>query len=91
MDLDVELDLSVAGASDVLGDTVDYGALCTTVAAVVGAGHVVLREHLAARLAEAVLAADPRIVATTVWLRKLRPPVAVDLGTSGVRLTRSRG
>ena len=57
----------------------------------VGAGHVVLLEHLAARLADAVLAADPRISATTVWLRKLRPPVPLDLATSGVRLTRSRG
>ncbi|MDQ3384997.1 MAG: dihydroneopterin aldolase [Actinomycetota bacterium] len=91
VDLDVELDLSLAGASDDLADTVDYGALCTTVAKVVGAGHVTLLEHLAARLADAVLAADPRISATTVWLRKLRPPVPEDLATSGVRLTRSRG
>ncbi len=91
VELDVELDLSLAGASDDLADTVDYGALCATVAEVVGAGHVALLEHLAARLADAVLAADPRIVATTVWLRKLRPPVALDVATTGVRLTRSRG
>ena len=57
----------------------------------VGAGHVVLLEHLAARLADAVLAADPRVGAATVWVRKLRPPVAFDLATSGVRVTRSRG
>ena len=55
---------------------------------VVTTGHAVLLEHLGARLADAVLAVDPRIDAVTVWLRKLRPPVPHDLATSGVRLTR---
>ena len=50
-----------------------------------------LLEHLATRVADAVLAADPRVGAATVWVRKLRPPVAFDLATSGVRVTRSRG
>jgi dihydroneopterin aldolase len=90
VDLDVHLDLAAAGASDDLGDTVDYGGLCSTVADVVGAGHVTLLEHLATRVADAVLALDPRIDATTVWVRKLRPPVPHDLATSGVRLTRPR-
>jgi len=86
----VELDLGAAGASDDLGDTVDYGALCALVEAVVAAGHVVLLEHLAARVATAVLAADGRIHSVTVSLRKLRPPVPQDLATAGVRTTRSR-
>lgn len=90
VDLDVELDLAVAGASDALVDTVDYGALCDVVESVVTAGHVTLLEHLADRIAEAVLAADERIAATTVRVRKLRPPVAQDLATSGVRITRTR-
>lgn len=86
----MELDLGAAGASDDLGDTVDYGALCALVEAVVGAGHVVLLEHLAARIATAVLAADGRIHSVTVSLRKLRPPVPQDLATAGVRTSRSR-
>ncbi len=90
LDLDVELDLSVAGASDDLADTVDYGALCALVAGVVGAGHVTLLEHLAGLVAGAVLDADGRITSVTVWLRKLRPPVPEDLATSGVRISRSR-
>jgi dihydroneopterin aldolase len=77
--------------TDDLGDTVDYGSLCAVVAGAVSGGHVVLLEHLGARIGDAVLAADPRIDAVTVWLRKLRPPVAHDLATSGVRLTRRRG
>jgi dihydroneopterin aldolase len=90
VDLDVELDLSAAAASDSLADTVDYGAVCAAVEAVITAGHVVLLEHLASLLADAVLALDDRIVGTTVWVRKLRPPVPQDLATSGVRLVRQR-
>lgn len=90
VDLDVVFDLAAAAASDALVDTVDYGFLCTVVAGVVGRGHVTLLEHLAALVADGVLAADTRIDSVTVWLRKLRPPVPQDLATSGVRLTRTR-
>jgi len=34
--------------------------------------------------------ADERVRAVTVAIRKLRPPVAADLGTAGVRITRAR-
>jgi dihydroneopterin aldolase len=86
----VALDLSVAGRSDDLADTVDYGDLCAVVAGVVEAGHVTLLEHLADRVAAAVLAADDRIRSVTVWVRKLRPPVPQSLATSGVRISRTR-
>ena len=91
IDLVLTADLAPAGASDDLADTVDYGAVCATVAAVVGDGHVALLERLAARVAEAVLAADARIDAVEVTVRKLRPPVPVDLATSAVRIRRDRG
>lgn len=89
LDLDVELDLVPAGDSDALADTVDYGSLCDA-AAVAVAGHVQLLEHLAARVAQAVLDADPRVASVTVWLRKLRPPVPHALDTAGVRISRAR-
>lgn len=89
-DIDVEADLSVAGSSDALGDTVDYGALCGRVAAVVAGGTPELLEHLAARVATAVLEVDLRITATTIAVRKLRPPVPHALDSSGVRVRRSR-
>ena len=91
IDLVLTADLAPAGASDDLADTVDYGAVCATVAAVVGDGHVALLERLAARVAESVLAADARIAAVEVTVRKLRPPVPVDLATSAVRIRRDRG
>jgi dihydroneopterin aldolase len=89
VDLDVETDLSAAGASDDLGDTVDYGALCAGVEAIVTGERFALMERMAARIAEDVLA-DDRVAAVTVTVRKLRPPVPQQLGTSGVRIHRER-
>lgn len=90
VDVDVEVDLSPAGASDALGDTVDYGALCDALATIAQAGAVDLLERLAEVMAQAVLAADDRIGAATVAVRKLRPPVAHHLASAGVRLRRER-
>lgn len=90
IDLDLEADLSAAGASDDLGDTIDYGLVCAEVATLVGTAQVALLEHLAARIAESLLRLDERIDAVTVAVRKLRPPVPEQLDTSGVRLRRTR-
>lgn len=90
LDLDVHLDLAAAGSSDALADTVDYGALCDVAEQVVGTTSYALLEALAEHLARDLLAADTRIEAITVSVRKLRPPVAQQLSTSGVRFTRSR-
>lgn len=86
VDLDVDADLRAAGASDELGDTIDYGALCAAAASVF-VGHIVLLEAAAERVAAAVRAADSRIASVTVTVRKLEPPVP-DLGSSAVRITR---
>ena len=87
VDVDVEADLAAAGRSDDLADTVDYGALAALVVRVVEEEHCVLLERLAERIADAVRA-DPRVHSVTVVVRKLRPPVPVDLDTAGVRITR---
>jgi dihydroneopterin aldolase len=90
LDLDLAVDLGAAGESDDLADTVDYGAVCAAVERIVGAGHVALLERLAALVADAVLAVDPRVSGVDVALRKLRPPVPQQLATSGVRIRRVR-
>jgi len=41
-------------------------------------------------VADAVLDVDHRIRVVTVCLRKLRPPLAVDIDTVGVRVGRTR-
>ena len=89
IDLDVEADLRAAGISDDLGETVDYGALAEAAARVVASERHALLERVAERVAEEVLA-DARAVSVTVTVRKLRPPVAVDLDHAAVRITRAR-
>jgi dihydroneopterin aldolase len=90
LDLDLALDLAPAGASDDLADTVDYGAVCTAVELVVARSSYALLEALAEHVAAEVLATDDRLAGVTVAVRKLRPPVAQQLDTSGVRITRAR-
>lgn len=87
LDLDVEADLAAAGASDDLGQTVDYGTLAEVAARVVSSERHALLERVAERVAEEVLS-DPLVASVTVTVRKLRPPVAVDLDYAAVRITR---
>lgn len=88
VDVDLVADLTRAGRTDSLADTVDYGAVVAAVERiVVGEGHRLL-ERLATRIADDVLEVDPRITAVTVTVRKLRPPLPVDLAWAGVTITR---
>ena len=94
VDVDLEVDLVAAGASDALADTVDYGGLTDALVACAAERHHGLMEHLADRLARVGLVGtgpgDERVTAVTITLTKLRPPVAHDLASSGVRITRRR-
>ncbi|MSO86428.1 MAG: dihydroneopterin aldolase [Acidimicrobiia bacterium] len=90
IDLDITLDMADAGGSDSLTDTADYGALCDVTEQVVTTTNFQLLETLAQRIAQELAAVDRRISAVTVSVRKLRPPVAQPLRTSGVRITRTR-
>lgn len=87
VDLDVEVDLGPAADSDELADTVDYARAVQAAAAVVHGESFRLLEGLAGAIARAVLA-DQQALSVTVTVRKLRPPVAADLASVGVRLTR---
>jgi 7,8-dihydroneopterin aldolase/epimerase/oxygenase len=89
VDLDLEVDLDRAAESDDLADTVDYGAVIEATAEVVAGPPHQLLESLAGSVADAALA-DERVRAVTVSVRKLRPPVARDVRSTGVRLSRSR-
>lgn len=87
IDIDVVTDLTDAGRTDALNDTVDYGALAHAVERVVTLERFHLLERLAERIAEEVRA-DARVQGVTVTVRKLRPPVAVDLASAAVTITR---
>lgn len=90
VDLDVYADLSTAGRTDALADTVDYGAITAEVAGVVATERHELLERVAERIADVVLTGHPLVDAVTITIRKTRPPVAHDLATSAVCVTRSR-
>jgi len=89
LDVVIEADLSAAGASDDLSDTLDYGAITDRLVAVAVERHHGLMEHLVERLATSVLT-DERVMSVEIVVRKLRPPVAHDLGSAGVRVRRTR-
>lgn len=91
VDIDLDVDLAPAGRSDRLADTVDYGGIAGIAAGIIaGSPSYRLLEALAGAVADAALSSDPRIAAVTVNLRKLQAPLAVDISSVGVRITRQR-
>jgi dihydroneopterin aldolase len=88
-DVTLELDLSRAGRTDSLADTVDYGDVADAVVAVArDERHLV--EHLAEDIAAAILAAHP-VAAVEVALTKCHPPVAAIGGGVTVLIRRDGG
>jgi dihydroneopterin aldolase len=90
LDIVAWVDMLAAQHSDDLSDTVDYGALAHLAENVVAQQSYRLLEALAGRLADALLITDPRLRAVEVTVRKLRPPLALDIASTGVRVLRSR-
>jgi dihydroneopterin aldolase len=89
LDLVLWTDLAVAGASDDLADTVDYGALAEAVAAVVEGPPRALIEAVAADVAAVVLD-DPLVAVVEVVLHKPQAPIDRPFDDVAVRVTRSR-
>lgn len=87
IDVDVEVDLSRAGRSDDLHDTVNYGAMCDAIAALARESSDLLLERLAQRVAESALGFDGVEVAH-VTVTKLQPPIDEELISTAVRITR---
>ncbi len=85
VDVELSVDLSAAGESDSLDDTVDYSAVAEAVSRVVKSERYQLLERLATRIAE-VCRADPRVKGVTVTVRKLHPPVRAMLDHVAVRI-----
>jgi dihydroneopterin aldolase len=89
LDLDLEADLSAAGTSDALADTVDYGLAVAVAERVVREERHLLLERVADRIAEELLALE-RVAGVTVTIRKVRPPLPQDVATAAVTITRRR-
>lgn len=91
IDLDIEADLTAAGLSDQLDDSVDYGAVCSRIVAVVESGAPLLLERLAHLVVDDLFEQFSLVDALGIEIRKLRPPVPQDLATAGIRIHRRRG
>lgn len=89
VDVSLALDLSVAGASDDLADTVDYGRLSGDVAAIVAGPPVDLIETVAERIAARCLE-DERVQAAEVTVHKPAAPVPVVAAEVSVTIRRVR-
>jgi dihydroneopterin aldolase len=89
IDVDVEVDLRAAATSDELENTIDYGGLVAEIERLAIEVRYGLLERFASEVAASVLEHD-RALAASVTIRKLRPPVPQDLGSSGVTIRRAR-
>lgn len=89
IDLSLEVDLSDAGRSDELRDTVDYGAVTEGIADAVREAKDVLLERLAERVAEFAVGFD-RVEGVDVTVTKLRPPIGEQVDATAVRIHRVR-
>ena len=87
VNLELHVDLAKAGMTDDLADTVDYGLVCEAVSRVVASESYQLLERLATRIAE-VCTVDPRVTGVVVEVRKLQPPVPVEVDHVAVRIQR---
>lgn len=86
VDLDLFLDLGPSSHSDSVLDTADYGVVSTSVVTALEAAPMALLERAARVAADAALRADDHVTAVTATIRKVRPPVPVDLATAAVSI-----
>ncbi len=89
VDVQAVLDLSPAGSTDDLEETIDYGALATEVREVVGSESHALIERVATRVAETVLSHE-KVEHVTVTVHKPNAPVDVALDDISVTISRGR-
>lgn len=87
IDVDVQIDLAQAGATDDLADTLDYGRLAAAIASRTAAERWDLIERVAERTAELVLE-DDRVSSVDVTVHK--PEVVLAVPVAGVSVSISR-
>lgn len=90
IDVVVCLDLSRAGETDDLSDTLDYGVMAQRVHEVVAGERWNLIERVAARVAETVLSGDGRIESVSVTVHKPSAPIPHSFDDVAVTVERTR-
>ncbi|OCA80698.1 dihydroneopterin aldolase [Bacillus sp. FJAT-27225] len=90
VDLAIGLDLSKAGLSDSLGDSVNYGELYLVCKEVVEGKPFKLVEAVAEKLASTVLGEFPLVEEVTVKVIKPDPPIPGHYQSVAIEITRRR-
>jgi dihydroneopterin aldolase len=90
IDLDLAIDLSAAGESDSIRDTLDYREVWETARDCVSHQEVNLVEALATRLGRSILERFPAVQSVSVGVTKPRALAAKGVAAVGVRLTVER-
>ena len=89
VDVELSMDLTPAGASDALAETVDYGLLAQRIHDVVASERWDLIERVATRVAETALE-DDRVDAVVATVHKPAAPIAVGFSDVSVTVRRDR-
>ena len=89
IDLELMTDLSLAGRTDDLGNTIDYAHVVQLAIEIGTQGSFQLFEALAETIADAILA-QFQIEEVRITLKKLFPPIEPTLTYAGVEIRRKR-
>ncbi len=87
VDVTLWLDLSIAGKSDAIADTIDYRHIISTVKHLVQTAKFALIEKLATAIAEAILQSE-QVLQVQVKLSKTAAPIPDFGGKITIELTR---
>jgi dihydroneopterin aldolase len=90
IDLELFIDLSDSSRSDKLADTVSYSSVVETATSAFKGTNYYLLERAAGAVADAILAAFPRVNAIQVTVHKPHAPIPAIFDDVGVIITRSR-
>ncbi len=90
IDLELEIDLTVAARSDKVMDTVSYDKVVACASDAFCAQRYKLIEAAAGKVAEAVLSTFPRVQKINVTIHKPHAPIAATFSDVGVTLVRAR-
>lgn len=90
LDIAMETDLSAAGESDDLNDTVNYAKAMKTAIRVMNEKSYDLLEKAAQRVADQILTEYPSVMSVDVLLKKPEAPIKADFDYVAVQITRLR-
>lgn len=90
VDLELDLDIAQAAASDDVAQTVNYAQVADVVERIITGAPVNLIETLVITIADTVLQEFDRITSVTVTVQKPQAPIPADFANVAVTITRNR-